>query len=57
MRIDRKSSGRQYGSGDVYSLEFFGRDSISFVIQNGQIVDGSSVGESFAEVKECKVKR
>ena len=50
MRIDRKSSGRQYGSGDVYSLEFFGRDSISFVIQNGQIVDGSSVWRSFAEV-------
>lgn len=50
MRIDRKSSGRQYGSGDGYSLEFFGRDSISFVIQNGQIVDGSSVWRSFAEV-------
>ena len=50
MRIGRKSSGRQYGSGDGYSLEFFGRDSISFVIQNGQIVDGSSVWRSFAEV-------
>ena len=50
LRIDRKSSGRQYGSGDGYSLEFFGRDSISFVIQNGQIVDGSSVWRSFAEV-------
>ena len=50
MRIDRKSSERQYGSGDGYSLEFFGRDSISFVIQNGQIVDGSSVWRSFAEV-------
>ena len=50
LRIDRKSSGRQYGSGDGCSLEFFGRDSISFVIQNGQIVDGSSVWRSFAEV-------
>ena len=50
MRIDRKSSGRQYGSGGGYSLEFFGRDSISFVIQNGQSIGGSSVGESFAEV-------
>ena len=50
MRIDRKSSGRQYGSGDGYSLELFGRDSISFVIKNGQSIGGSSVGESFAEV-------
>ena len=57
LRIDRKSSGRRWSSGDGYSLEFFGRDSISFVIQNGQIVDGSSVWRSFAEVKECKVKR
>lgn len=56
MRIDRSSSGRQYGSGDGYSLEFFGRDSISFVIKNGQIVDGSSVWRSFTEVKECKVR-
>ena len=50
MRIGRNTSGRHYGSGDGYSLELFGRDSISFVIKNGQIVDGSSVWRSFAEV-------
>lgn len=50
MRIGRDTSGRRWSSGDGYSLEFFGRDSISFVIQNGQIVDGSSVWRSFAEV-------
>ena len=50
LRIGRNTSGRRWSSGDGYSLELFGRDSISFVIQNGQIVDGSSVGESFAEV-------
>lgn len=50
MRIGRDTSGRRWGSGDGYSLEFLGRDSISFVIQNGQSIGGSSVGESFAEV-------
>ena len=50
MRIGRNTSGRRWSSGDGYSLELFGRDSISFVIQNGQIVDGSSVWRSFAEI-------
>ena len=50
MRIGRNTSGRRWSSGDGYSLELFGRDSISFVIKNGQIVDGSSVWRSFAEV-------
>ena len=50
MRIGRNINGRRWSSGDGYSLELFGRDSISFVIKNGQIVDGSSVWRSFAEV-------
>ena len=50
MRIGRNINGRRWSSGDGYSLELFGRDSISFVIKNGQSIGGSSVGESFAEV-------
>ena len=50
MRIGRNISGRRWSSGDGHSLEFFGRDSISFVIKNGQSIGGSSVWRSFAEV-------
>ena len=33
LRIGRNTSGRRWSSGDGYSLELFGRDSISFVIK------------------------
>ena len=51
MRIGRNTSGRRGSSGDGYSLEFFGRDSISFVIKMGKSIDGSSVWRSFAGVR------
>lgn len=51
MRIGRNTSGRRGSSGDGYSLEFFGRDSISFVIKMGKSIDGSSVWGSFAGVR------
>ena len=52
LRVGRNTSGRRGSSGDGYSLEFFGRDSISFVIKMGKSIDGSSVWRSFAGVRE-----